>query len=260
MGQKFYMEKQLITEMYLTEADIRIPQAEVIIIPLGAESKEHGPHLPMNTDYLMANCLRDRILEKMPNAIAAATIGTNYFPAFTEYPGSISLELTTAKDLIVQTCQSLSKQGAKSFYILNTGISTIRALAPAKSELAADNIYIGFLNLADFERESKIKDELRISEFGTHAGDVETSIMLYLKPEVVQMEKAIDNDCPNKPGGLTRNIHAENRIISVNGVWGKPSEATKEKGEVIVTKLIAYIENDIRFFIKEYLETHIHQK
>lgn len=64
----------------------------------------------------MANRLRDLLLERMPNVIAAATIGTRYFPAYEEYPGSITLELNTATEMINQTCHSLNKHGAKCFY------------------------------------------------------------------------------------------------------------------------------------------------
>ncbi len=244
------MPKQLISEMNLAEAEERIANADAIIIPLGAESKEHGLHMPMNTDYIMANRLRDLLLAKMPNVIAAATIGTSYFPAFEEYPGSITLELNTATDMIIQTCRSLNNHGAKCFYFLNTGISTLRALKVAQEELAKEKIHISFLNLIDFEQTTHIKNELKIDEIGTHANDVETSMMLFLAPEIVQMDKAIDNDCPDKPG-LTRDINSPDKLISIFGVWGKPQSATKEKGKVIVTKLIDYIQNSLNVFIEE---------
>lgn len=244
------MPKQLITEMNTNETEDHIPKADVIIIPLGAEQKEHGPHLCYNTDYVMANKLRDLILERMPNVLASATIGSSFFPAFTEYAGSLSMEVKTATDMLVQTCRNLKQQGAKCFYFLNTGISTIKVLDAAKEDLGKDNISISYFNFNEFENTTDIKSRLKIDEIGTHAGDFETSMMLYLTPERVDMSKAVDNDCPHKPGGLTRNTNSIQGIISVSGIWGKPRSATKEKGQFIVSTLVGYLENEIKKFVQ----------
>jgi len=77
---------------------------------------------------------------------------------------------------------------------------------------------------------------------GTHADEIETSIMLSIHPEVVRMERArrdIDDD--RSRGGLTRNPHAETGVYSPTGVWGDPTLATREKGRIVTAALIERI-------------------
>ncbi len=57
------------------------------------------------------------------------TLQYGYYPAFLEYPGSVSLSLETMRDTVVEICRSHARHGARRFYALNTGISTLRALA-----------------------------------------------------------------------------------------------------------------------------------
>ena len=62
----------------------------------------------------------------------APLINASFYPAFTEYPGSISLRYETARDVIADTCISLSSFGLSRFYVINTGLSTLRPLAEVK--------------------------------------------------------------------------------------------------------------------------------
>jgi creatinine amidohydrolase len=81
------MHKQLIANMSWDEVEAAQKNNEVVIIPLGAAAKEHGLHLPLDNDYIMAEYLRDRVLKKFKYALALPTINYNYYPAFLEYPG-----------------------------------------------------------------------------------------------------------------------------------------------------------------------------
>ena len=103
------------------------------MIPLGAESKEHGPHLKLKNDLVLAAYLTRRVREKA-DVVVAPTVNYSYYPAFAEYPGSTSLRLETARDVIVDVCRSLSRFGPRRFYVLNTGVSTVRALEPAAAD------------------------------------------------------------------------------------------------------------------------------
>ncbi len=62
---------KLIENMTWEEVRNIIPKTQVVIVPLGTPAKEHGPHLPMNTDLIESDYLRDRVLEKIPGVIAA---------------------------------------------------------------------------------------------------------------------------------------------------------------------------------------------
>ena len=158
------------------------------MIPIGAESKEHGPHLKLKNDLLMAEYLTREVL-RTPNVVVAPTVNYHYYPAFVEYPGSTTLRIETARDLLVDICRSLARYGPKRFYALNTGVSTIRALRLSPDVLAHDGIqfrYTDILKVAE-AAEKQVKQE----EGGTHADEMETSMMLFIAPDTVDMKKAV---------------------------------------------------------------------
>src|SRR5262249_16282530 len=115
-----------LEDMPWPEAERALTRDAVVVVPIGAASKEHGPHLPLANAWMMADYLRRRLAERT-TVVVAPTVGLSFYPAFVEYPGSISLELDTARDVIVQVVRSLARHGPRRFYALNTGISTLRA-------------------------------------------------------------------------------------------------------------------------------------
>ncbi|MCK4582180.1 creatininase family protein, partial [Candidatus Bathyarchaeota archaeon] len=89
------------------EAEKAFNRCEVVVIPLGARTKEHGLHLPLNNDWVMAEYLTERVAAEVP-VIIMPTLQYGYYPSFTEYPGSVTLELETFRDVVVEICLSLS--------------------------------------------------------------------------------------------------------------------------------------------------------
>ena len=90
------------------EAEKAFKKYNLVVIPLGARTKEHGPHLPLNNDWIMAEYLTRRIAEQVP-AIILPTLQYGYYPSFLEYPGSVSLSLETSKNMIKEICSTLSR-------------------------------------------------------------------------------------------------------------------------------------------------------
>jgi creatinine amidohydrolase len=225
------------------EAEQVFKQHQLVLIPLGARTKEHGPHLPLNNDWILAEYLTKRIAEKVP-VIILPTIQYGYYPSFTEYPGSVTLSLETSKQMIKETCLTLSNYGVKKFYVLNTGISTIKALEPAKQELEELGITMNYTDIREAEKESTVQ---LIQEGGTHADESETSMMLYIKPEIVDMSKAVKDYHPLTGSGLTRDPeNTSEGVYSKSGIYGDPTLATVEKGEAIVEALVDHIVDDIK--------------
>jgi creatinine amidohydrolase len=231
----------LLENLTWEEAERVLTSDSVIVIPLGAESKEHGRHLQLNNDFLMAEYFKRRVLDAVPqNVIVAPTINYSYYPAFLEYPGSTSLSADTARAMFTDIIHSLAHYGPRRFYILNTGISTLRPLAQAAADLAKDGI---LLRYTDLTKEDPVETKLRQSG-GTHADEIETSMMLYIAPQSVQMKKAARDLNPNQPGGLTRDPKGKG-TYSPTGAWGDPTMATREKGQAVVESLVATILKDI---------------
>ena len=222
-------------------ADLTWQQAEkvltpdtIVVIPLGAEAKEHGPHLRLKNDFVLAQYFTRRVIERAP-VVVAPTLNYHFYPAFVEYPGSTSLRLETARDLVVDICRGLARFGPKRFYVLNTGVSTIRALKPAQEVLAADGIVMRYTDILTVGEEAE--KAVRQQEGGTHADEIETSMMLYMDPSLVDMSKAAKDYHPQGTGGLTRDPKGPGTYSST-GIWGDATLATREKGRRVVEAMV----------------------
>ena len=230
----------LLGDLTWQEAEKVLTPASVVVIPIGAEAKEHGPHLRLRNDWLMAEYLKDRVLEAS-DVIVAPTVNYHFYPAFVDYPGSTTLRLETARDLVVDICRSLAHYGPRRFYALNTGVSTVRALAPAAEILAGEGIVLRYTNMLTIEKD--VEDRVAKEEGGTHADEIETSMMLYIAPASVDMRKAVKDYHPGE-SPLTR-VPAGNRLYSPSGVFGDATLATREKGRELVEALVARLLGEI---------------
>ena len=231
---------KLLRDMTWIEAREQFTPDTVIVIPLGAEAKEHGPHLPLGNDWNMAEYLKDRVLRDA-NVIVAPTINYSFYPAFVEYPGSTHLRLETARDMIVDICTSLAKHGPKRIYILNTGVSTLRPLSAAAEVLAREGILMRFTDILRVAGD--VEKQVRQQKEGTHADEIETSWMLYARPETVNMSKAAA-DYPTGQGPMTPDKNVPGRY-SPSGIFGDATLATREKGEKIVEATVRGVLKEI---------------
>lgn len=222
------------------DAEQALGPETVVVVPIGAASKEHGPHLRLANDWIMADYLRHRVAERA-RVVVTPIIGFSYYPAFVEYPGSIHLRLETARDLIVDVVRSLARYGPRRFYALNTGVSTLRALEPAAAALAADGILLRYTDLG--KALGPVEKEVAQQPGGTHADEIETSMMLVIAPETVDMTRARADYTPGH-GPLTRDPNGPG-IYSPTGSWGDPTLATRAKGERVVRALVDALIADI---------------
>lgn len=223
----------LLEDLTWPEAERILGPETVVVLPIGAAAKEHGPHLLLKNDLLIADYLRDRILAAT-EAVVAPTLNYHHYPAFSEYPGSTSLSLETARDVVVDLCRSLAEFGPRRFYLLNTGVSTERALLPAVALLTSDGIASRFTSLASFD---PVRQQVAEQEGGSHADEIETSMMLYIAPDSVDMSKAQKDFDPRPLPGLTRDPDAA-RSYSPSGIHGDATLATREKGRIVVEFMV----------------------
>lgn len=224
------------------QAQAHLNASKVVLIPLGAATKEHGPHLPLNTDWLQAEHYAAQILKARP-VLALPTLAYHYFPAFVDYPGSVSLSLDTARDMVLGICQSLARHGARRFYVVNIGVSTNRPLQAAAQALAAQGV---LLRYTDLTQAGPVKAAIAAEQSaGSHADVVETSAMLHIAPGVVNMALAVcDGQQDRGPGGLSRDPQGSG-VYSPSGVYGDATRATAEKGRALVAELLAGMLADI---------------
>lgn len=230
-----------LADLTWIEAEPLLTPDAIVVIPLGAASKEHGPHLRLDNDLVMAEYLKQRVMEAS-NVVVVPTVTYHFYPAFLEYPGSTHLSFGTSRDLVVDIVRSLAGYGPRKFYVLNTGVSTLRPLSASAEVLAEEGIVLEYTNI--LEVAAAEEDQVREQERGTHADEIETSMMLYIAPDRVDMSKAVREDNPRASGGLTR-IEGGEGIYSESGVWGDATLATVEKGRIVVEATVRGVLEDI---------------
>ncbi len=222
------------------EAEALLKPETIVLIPLGAAAKEHGPHMLLSTDHILAEYLTNRVCERA-EVVVAPLVNYHFYPAFVEYPGSVSLRLETARDLLIDICRSLGAFGPQRFYVLNTGVSTLRALKPAAEMLANDGIILHYTDLLKVL--GPIEHAIAEQDGGTHADEIETSMLLAIAPETVKMARATRDYHPG-PGPLTRTL-GNPGVYSPTGIYGDATLATAEKGRRVLEVLVAGICEDI---------------
>lgn len=231
----------LLEELTWVEAEKVLKPETVVVIPMGAASKEHGPHLKLKNDFILAEYLKARVQERAA-VVIAPTVNYGFYPAFVEYPGSTSLSLETSRDMFVEICRGLARFGPKRFYVLNTGVSTLRALSPAAQILAREGILLRYTNVLEITK--AVEKEVSRQEGGTHADEIETSMILYMSPADCDMSKAVKDYHPGT-GGLTRDPKKAGMTYSPSGVFGDATLATREKGRRATEALLEGILREI---------------
>ncbi|MFB0561039.1 MAG: creatininase family protein [Candidatus Lokiarchaeia archaeon] len=213
-----------------------------VILPIGS-IEQHGPHLPVGTDSLIAQRLSEAL---------AAELKTDLFPVLkygvsfehADFPGTISIRPETLLKTVKEICQNLHKRYQRVIIINTHGgnTATLRNLNNKKTIL---------IDLFDFLKE--ILTDIRDTEIGgvCHAGEIETSLILYLEPSLVRREKITDEIVkyvpqldPQSEKQLTDEWKTTN--YSTSGVIGDPTKATPEKGEKIFNTLIQRITKTLK--------------
>lgn len=219
------------------EAKVRMSQVPIVILPFGAGAKEHGPHLPMNADYKVMEYLCKKAIESQ-SVIVAPPIQHGWFPAFREFPGTEIAEGGVFQRYVYLVGKSLVTHGAHRIVFLNTGIFRATGLPISmaardiRAETGTPTLVISWDDLED-----KQYDALQEQKWGGHADEIETSINLFLQPNLVHMDKALTDygKQPPKdyagyqPGMYSNDPNDPN--YSETGITGDATKATVEKGK-----------------------------
>lgn len=215
------------------------------LLPIGAAAKQHGPHLPMQTDYLQAEWLVDLLIQKL-RVFAWPILAYGYYPAFVDYPGSCSTEREIFIQTVVSILGTMQRAGAQRCAILNTGISTIEPLEQAINQ-STTNTPCKLINVYSGERYKTAVDRHIENKQGGHANEEETSIMLAIHPERVQMELASPGLLAEKTSGPFNPSDPARENYAPNGVHGDPLKASAAKGHALIEAMLEDIYNALCF-------------
>jgi creatinine amidohydrolase len=240
-------DHHFIERMHWDEVARRIGDCAVAILPIGAAAKQHGFHLPLNTDRIQAEWLAARIAEKI-NALIWPTLTYGHYPAFVEYAGSSSLSISTFEALVREVAGQILSSGCPKLLVLNTGISTLAPVDRALARLASERVK--HLWIHEGPRYPRVARQLAEQSHGSHADELETSLMLALAPQLVDMARAEASPTLKQetPGALTPSDQ-NSPNYSRSGSYGDPTRATSAKGEALLAAMLDDLHEQVASFI-----------
>lgn len=230
-----------ISELTWPEVEQRIRQGASALLPVGASAKEHGGHLPMNTDFIQASWLADRLALDY-DLLIWPVVDYGFYPAFVEFPGSVSLSEATFSSVIADIIDSILSYGIDRIAVLNTGISTIEPLKNVQTQFGGN---MGLINVYSGHQFKQTLARVTDQEHGGHADEVETSIMLAIDETLVKMELARGSmmACA-QPGALSRS-NPESPNYSPTGACGAPELGNIQKGFQLLEAMLEDIDNQL---------------
>jgi creatinine amidohydrolase len=239
-----------LAEITWEEAAAVVEKYPVAVLPVGAGTKEHGPHLPCGTDLFLADDLAERVVKEAP-VLLLPTLPYAYYPAFINWPGSVSIEAAHFIDIVADIIRSLHRHGYRKFLILDTGVSTHAPMRVLSSDLNNElGIRVAVTNIIGLLAD--VEAEIAEQETGGHGDEMETSMMLCIRPDLVHMERAVKEFRRGIPGTLSKTglqkIAMGAKMDTQSGIHGDATLATAEKGEIA----LAAMTRDIVSFLEKF--------
>ncbi len=225
-----------------------VSRETICVLPLGA-TEQHGPHLPLATDQIIADGLATRLdalcgdeLLVLPGLPATCS---EHHMAF---PGSLTLDHATFIAVVAQIVGAAARHGFRRFFLLNAHGGNIAVGGVVAEQLSmllpnADIVFGTWFRMAGERLRHLVEGEYPAVG---HACEFETSLVMALRPELVDVDAIVDDGAaPASPllkfdllsgSPILRSVPFDR--ITASGVWGKPSFATRAKGEAILDCVI----------------------
>lgn len=243
----------------------------VVVIPVGA-IEQHGPHLPLDVDILLAGTVVRRAVAKVgpENALFIPPLSFGYETHHMDWPGTIDIDWEIFVKYALCVTRSLAHHRFRRILLVN-GHGSNRPLIDMIARLTtvhAPHVLCAALSWFELADVRKAFEAVRESDMTSHACELETSAYLAVAPEYVQMDKApVDNNLPStshtwrdltgrKPRPDFKNPIAFMEIFSTTsstGVRGDATKSTAEKGQLAVDAAV----NELAEIILELKERSI---
>ncbi len=196
---------------------------EVLIIPLGS-IEQHGPHLPLDTDSVIAQAIARELHARHHASGLAPLVAYGASGEHSDFPGTLSIGTTALTTVLTELIRDASRYWKAVLFVNGHGgnsqaLNAALALASEESYLAAAT-------------------GLRGDATDTHAGFQETSLMLHLDPTRVHLERAAPgNTAPLNKILETMQEHGV-REVSANGILGDPTKASHTLGAQLFNQAV----------------------
>jgi creatinine amidohydrolase len=232
-------------------AQLDLPRC-IAVLPVAAV-EQHGPHLPLNVDATLVDGVVEATLPHLPAAqpvLFLPTQSVGFSPEHTRFAGTLTLKAETVIRLWTELAESVAQTGVKKLVLLNSHGGQVGLLDVVARDLRARLgmlVYsVNWFNLPLTGDDGEPVNDLFSADehrFGIHAGEIETSMMLALKPEQVDMAKAQNFHSTSQDRAKKFSILGDGRSAKLawqmqdynpQGAVGNAAAATADKGRALL--------------------------
>ncbi|HEU4676483.1 MAG TPA: mycofactocin biosynthesis peptidyl-dipeptidase MftE [Motilibacteraceae bacterium] len=196
---------------------------ELLVVPLGS-LEQHGPHLPLRTDTLVAEAVSQRVHENRPGSGLAPAIAIGASGEHADFPGTLSIGTDALCHLLVELVRHATLHWP-GVLVLNGHGGNLAAVRQAAERCAAEGRALEVVTLG-------------LPGMDAHAGRAETSMLLHLAPSEVRLDLAEAGRTEPIAELLPVMVEHGVRAVSPNGVLGDPAGASEEEGAELVDGLV----------------------
>ena len=201
--------RNYLPHMSWTEVEDLLTRTDMVIMPVGS-LEQHGPHLPIGTDFLNG-MERAKLVAQRTDVLVAPILLVGNAPYHLGFPGTVSLPAETIQQVYFEAARSLMRHGFKRFLILNShgGNRVISQYIADRINHETEGIAVELGGAAaPFRQETRSEPSSEDPVFDRHGGVGETSSSLYLIPDLVDLSRA-------RPATLTMPEHLERMVPEV---------------------------------------------
>lgn len=221
----------------------------VLVVPVGSV-EQHGNHLPVATDTILVDAVAhlgaERVVDDVP-IMMTPPFWSGFSPHHMSFGGTITLDFDVMLEALENIADSALENGFDSLLLLNGHGGNMSLISAAVSTIGDEHDDVEVLGLTYFTLADRFIEDIRESDTGgmSHGGEFETSLMQYLRADLVDEDK-IEAPMLDEPYELgTQDLHEggplavyrEFEEYSHTGAIGAPELASAEKGEKIYYRL-----------------------
>ena len=231
----------------------------IAVLPVAA-IEQHGPHLPLNVDATLVDGVIAAALPHLPAALPLLFLPTQAIglsPEHARFAGTLTLKASTVINLWTEIAESVAQTGIKKLVLLNSHGGNVGLLDVVARDLRArlgllvysvNSFKLPLQGAVGGEDDASVAHRFSAHEqrFGIHAGEMETSMMLALKPEQVDMAKAQNFHSSSQDRAEKFSILGDGRSAKLgwqmqdynaHGAVGNAAAATAEKGHALLAAM-----------------------
>ncbi|MFC8520290.1 mycofactocin biosynthesis peptidyl-dipeptidase MftE [Streptomyces sp. NPDC057257] len=202
-----------------------VPPRPLVLVPTGS-TEQHGPHLPFDTDSVIARAVAERTARALPGPVLVApTLDYGASGEHAHFPGTVSIGHEALCSVLVELVRSLSLWAGRVVFVNGHGGNTA-SLAKAVAQMRGEGHDVAWTGCG-------------VPGGDAHAGRTETSLMLYLAPGDVRMEEAVAGDTRPIAALLPDLVARGVRALSPTGVLGDPAGASAAEGRHLLELMVS---------------------